>query len=617
MSFSNPWAFIGLIAVVPLVLMYLFKEHVRTLPVSSLLFWERLQPHPQPTRSVRMRRFLTNPLFWIQFTLLLLLVGTLAQPVLRRSARKIVLVMDISASMQTRESGGSRLDLAKDRALSIVDELEASDRMALVTVAHRPELVVDFTGDASLLRETIADLRPLDTTTNMPDALSLIPSLQDPTGRLDVVVISDRQVERVAASQDSAAIHYRFLVVGETGENAGFTVLNQRTGPAGGRGVGGDLLLRNYVSEPRQGRLKLLQQDETVMDVLVELPPNSSVPVAIGVLPSSAPVTALFDGPDSLSIDNRVVFLPSADRKPTMLVTTDDARFVRVCRQLKDFRVTIRSANAQMASRETYDLYVYDRTQPAAYPPGGTIVICPQGAGQPLYDREIYDWDPDHPMLRDLVMERLSLTGARVVDPVPAWMSVLARTQGHPVIQEGEYEGYRRVIVSLNLARHLESPTMLLLFLKALAWINPLDMTEMTHINTGEVYIRQIPPDAGTMVTIRSPTGEVHRTPVQNGVVTYTKTTHAGVYEIDINGATQSFTANLLDASESDIKPYSTGTDDHQPLHLMSRVTIAAAYWRWVLWGVLCLLMVEWGYGLLKGGRRKVEGGREKKAQSG
>lgn len=594
MTFANPWALTGLIAVAPLVLMYLYREQIRTMSVSSLLFWEKLQPHVRPTRSVRMQRFLSTPLFWIQLILLVLLVGGLAQPVAQSSARKIVLVIDISASMQTREQGGARLDLAKARAMTIIDDLEGADRMALIAMAHQPELILNFTDDVAALQENVSALQALDTPTNMQAALSLATSLQDTEGGMDVVVISDQRDEQAVVLQDSARIRQRFLIVGKTGENVGIVALNQQSSMISAQGIGGDLLLRNYTPEPKPARLKIVQDNRTFLDVAIELPPNGSIPVAVGALPLPLPVTALLEVADSLAMDNRVVFLQSAYVKPTMLVTTDAAGFARMCRQLDKFRVTVRSTPSPQAPGESFDVYVYDRTAPVTYPQGGTVVVCPPGTGQQGGEREIYDWDADHPLLRDIVMERLSIAGTRIVEP-PPWASVLARTQSYPIVLAGQYEGHRRAIITPNLAAQLENPSALLLFIKAVEWVNPLSNRETTHLRTGEPFVMRVPADSGYAVSIRSPDGEIRELEPQNGVITYPHTTRAGVYEINVNGSIRYFTANLLDAAESDIRPAVTN-DPEPPLQFQSQSILDAAFWRWTLWGCLALLMVEWVY---------------------
>lgn len=595
MTFANPTAFILLILIVPLVLLYLFKEETRTIRVPSLLFWRHLEAHPRPSKTARMRRFLSSPLFWIQLLLLLLLIGALARPVLQQSARKVVLVMDVSASMQTREEGGTRMDRAKAVALETVDALEGADQAAVVTMGAQPELVLAFTDDRQRVRDRIKALQATDTATNVQAALALIPSLQDSTGGLDVVVISDRPAPQYAAANDSTAVRYRFRPVGTSRVNAGFVAMNRQS--AWPDATGGDLLLRNYDTEERAGSVRIIQRGEVIGEQPVRVPPGGSVAVSIASLPASDPVEVVFDDRDSLTVDNRAFLIPSSARRPSLLAVTNDLDVARTFRQIDDFQVTVRSSRDGVFTGPGFDVYVYDRLVPSAFPPGGTVLINPPTSVSLIQEREIYDWDTDHPVLLDIVTERLPLTGARVLASVPPWAVALARTRTHPVLLSGDHEGYRRVITALDLSRHLENPTALLLLLKTVAWVNPLAAPQATHVRTGEPFVWQAAADTG-LAAIITPSGETHRLRLQNGRLSFPRTGQAGVYTFAVHGETRYFAANLLDAAESDIRPYAQ--DQDAAPQLAAQAYVAAEYWRWGLWAFMGVLMLEWGYFFLR-----------------
>ena len=104
MSLSAPiaLAFLGLF--VPVVLLYLLKQRRRRVQVATLLFWDKILKDEQSVTSLtRLKKIISLVL---QLAFIALLAFALARPVLSEKltgARRIVLFLDTSASMETNE----------------------------------------------------------------------------------------------------------------------------------------------------------------------------------------------------------------------------------------------------------------------------------------------------------------------------------------------------------------------------------------------------------------------------------------------------------------------------------------------------------------------------------
>ena len=590
MSFANPWAWLFLGAIVPLVILYLYRERPRTLTVPSLLFWEHLSLQKQSDSRFKLtKEFLKELLFWLQLALLFLLALTLAQPVFEQSARKLVLIMDVSASMQTQESGGGRMASAKTAALQVIDDMEATDEMMIMAVGRRATLLQDFSRDQRQLREHVKSLKAQDTSTNLAEALAKVPALQDTSGSIEVIVISDRQAQEFIGSSDSVAVSYRFIVVGDTGDNLGLVGMDYHLGPLEAGGGRADVLLKNFFTKPRRAKLRFEQEGATILEQELTLPPGRELSVTLPALSSSSPVQVRLEPADDFAVDNRAVFIPSARKKPALLVITNDAGFANFCRRLEEFQVTVQRPGVSSAHASDFEIHLFHKTAPGQYPAAGVLVFCPPSQSLPVEERTVYDWEPEHPILRDVVLERLSLAGAHVLPP-SSWMKVIAETERHPLIMQGDSAGYRRVVLALDPASDLDNPSMLLLVLKALAWVNPAGTAAITHLKTGEAYLWHAPVDSG-LATVQTPSGELHQIKFQQRTLEFARTETAGLYTITAHGRQNHFAANLLDAEESDIKPRGSSTSLSQT---SSRVKIKASYWRDVLLAFLLLLIVEW-----------------------
>src|ERR1700727_431149 len=108
-------AWLGL--AIPIVIFYILKIRMRRVPVSTTLFWRQIFEEKQPRSIWQKLRHLFSLL--VQIAFLLLVVFALSEPIFKweiRDARKLVLVVDNSASMNAADAstGPTRLAKAKE-----------------------------------------------------------------------------------------------------------------------------------------------------------------------------------------------------------------------------------------------------------------------------------------------------------------------------------------------------------------------------------------------------------------------------------------------------------------------------------------------------------------------
>ena len=109
MSFLSPLAFAIFGLSLPLVLLYFLKVRRRERRVSSLLLWEAIVRDREA--STFFQRLQRDPLLILQILALLALTLALARPVatvMGEGARKVVIVLDVSASMKAGDVSPSR-----------------------------------------------------------------------------------------------------------------------------------------------------------------------------------------------------------------------------------------------------------------------------------------------------------------------------------------------------------------------------------------------------------------------------------------------------------------------------------------------------------------------------
>src|SRR5262245_45448293 len=117
MSLAVPPALAWAALAVPIVIFYILKIRLRQVPVSTTIFWRQIYDEKRPRSLWQILRHLISLL--VQILLLLLLVFALTDPFFNweiLQARRLILVVDNSASMRATDVTPTRLDAVKQRA---------------------------------------------------------------------------------------------------------------------------------------------------------------------------------------------------------------------------------------------------------------------------------------------------------------------------------------------------------------------------------------------------------------------------------------------------------------------------------------------------------------------
>ncbi|MCA9066460.1 MAG: VWA domain-containing protein, partial [Planctomycetaceae bacterium] len=192
MSFAAPTAFLLTAIVLPVIALYILKVRLRRVPVSTNLFWKQVFEEKPPRALWKNLRHLFSLL--AQLLLLLLLVFAVADPMLSwqaLQARRIVLVIDTSASMKADDVASSRFEAARKSAHAVLDGIRFRDEVAIVTAGERPEVVLGMASHLPTLRRTLDGIQPLDGIAKLDASIDLARQLigDHPNGQ--VVVFTD------------------------------------------------------------------------------------------------------------------------------------------------------------------------------------------------------------------------------------------------------------------------------------------------------------------------------------------------------------------------------------------------------------------------------------------
>jgi len=184
-TIGNPQGLWALLALVPLILLYLIRPRPKQLQIPSLMFFMKSSGARKLTSFLK--QFTKDWLFLIQLIFLLALVLTFADPFNLYqhdvTASNTVIVLDVSGSMQAKVGSGTRFDLAVSQAKKIL-----GSKNTIILAKETPFIAVqDAAPDEAM--KYLASAAPTESTSKIGEAIILAGETLGSEGR--VVVLSD------------------------------------------------------------------------------------------------------------------------------------------------------------------------------------------------------------------------------------------------------------------------------------------------------------------------------------------------------------------------------------------------------------------------------------------
>src|SRR6478672_5602191 len=192
MSLAVPLALAWSLLAIPIVIFYILKIRLRQVPVSTTIFWRQIYDEKRPRSLWQILRHLLSLL--VQIIWLLLLVFALTEPFFTweiLQARRLILVVDNSASMRATDLAPARLEVARQIGRQVIASLRFRDEMAIVAAGVQPQVVCGLTGHERTLRAALDGIQPTDGPTRVADAVELGKRLLADAKHGRVVVLSD------------------------------------------------------------------------------------------------------------------------------------------------------------------------------------------------------------------------------------------------------------------------------------------------------------------------------------------------------------------------------------------------------------------------------------------
>ena len=488
-----PAAVAAAIAIPAVIVLYLLKLRRRPLRVSSTMLWEQATRDLQVNVPFRLLR--PSILLFLHLLILALFLLALGRPAVGLQGeppRRLVVLLDRSASMAAASGESTRLAHAVDRASVFVENsLRGGDaEAAVIAFAAEPRVVAGFTRNPGVLKGALRGVEVADQPGDLQAALRLAGAMVAGEGSEE----SARPPPALAALFSDAGFEDRSLSV------AGATFYYERAGPPEGEttdnvGIVAVAARRDY-EDP--GLVRVLARLVNAGGAGVAVPVSLSVegteverrviemPAATPGTPGEATailaprgagrvlVTLRVERPDALASDNAASVVVQPAAAPRILLVVPDPPnggpsvgegpewlLADVLRELRPRSLrAVPQSTWESAGPGGVDLVIFDRVTPRSAPDVPTISF---GAGVPgaaavapaddPRGTYVVTWERSHPVLRQVALDTVFVSRPMHVTPaIGVRVTELARGVDGPLLVLLGQGHTRRLVVPFELA---------------------------------------------------------------------------------------------------------------------------------------------------------------------
>ena len=656
MNWLSPWyipAAAAALTVPPLVLLYFLKLKRRQVPISSTLLWRKAAEDLRVNSPFQ--RLRANLLLLLQLLILAAGIAALAEPVIsakRTYNRTIVLLVDQSASMAARESDGrTRLAIAREQALDIVNSMTSDQRAMVIAFAGQARLLCPFTGNKSLLRRAVESVEQTDAPGHLGEAVTLAEvhsappegmAAEDPANAAATVSSSHLVLLSDGRLPDAGEVTVQrgtmeFVRIGQATDNCAVVGLDVRRNYETPAQLTVLARVRNFGAAPVTRDLALyldgkLRDTRTLEDIPASRPKGSGTTRPAGelgervvpmdlTLETGAYLEVRLSGSDALAADDRAYAVVTAPQSLRLLLVTPGNRFLQDLMRVmpaEQYQTWTPQEYEQAeenklveGGRCAFDVVVFDDHSTGRLPPGnyfffgGTPLIDGVEAGAPVEGGVLLDWDDSHPVLQHTTVESLhAIAWAQMKLPADAItlieatngpvLSVLRRDRNQYLISAISIFNRDRTNLNTDFVFNESIVPFIYDSLRFLAGNSTAG--QAPPVTPGEAFSVPVPTHL-TSATVRRPDGTNEKISVGGlNLASYGRTDKVGIYTVDQGLPDDKARAvSLLDELESYIAP-------NTEFRMASGAVQAAAQsdlhrrplWPYVLMAFGVVAMIEW-----------------------
>jgi Ca-activated chloride channel homolog len=564
------------------ILLLLFARSTipqQRLTVANLFLWADLESRKASALSRRLRR---HWLLLLQAAFVAVVVVTLARPLVSFGGHRIAIVLDVSMSMGAIDGEVTRLETAKTRARSLVENLPRGGRATIWLAGSDVAMFGEFARGDPLLERELQPLRPTDAAANLDIAIARARTADAAVSRIHVV--SD------TAPRDSRGIIW--APVGARADNAAITALVARRNV--GLGTMGLLVaVRNFGATVVAGEVVITREASVVARRTLHLPAAAESNVVFELPDGEGVVVARFALADALAADNtRFAVIDRAAPLRALLIGRN--HWVEQALAANPDVLTVVAGSAQDGDGTEPDLVICASC--ADVPPASSragVLLMPAPSASPHGPAAVVVINGTHPLLQGLNADGALVSPVGSAAPGEG-AEVLARAATLPVIVAQE-RGLQRIVelrIDPSASGITGEVTFPLFLANAVEWLAEAKRRP-TMLVAGDPLRLALGEGAGEEIVITAPDGRNVPARRVGGELVAAGTAVAGIYHVRVDDRELDFVVNPAVEQESDLlisPPEATPT---APVALDAQRDPASST-HGLLLGALALLALEW-----------------------
>lgn len=614
MNLALPSALAWALLAIPIVIFYILKIRMKRVPVSTVMFWEQIFEDKQPRSFWQTLRHLLSLL--LQLAFLALLVFALAKPFFNwevREQRRLILVLDNSASMRATDVEPSRFDVAKVEATRLIRSMKVRDEMAVIAGGNQPNVICGLTSHQKTLSNAIDSITAGDGPTKVTEAVELARRLLANHKNGRVIILSDgcfTEAKELAAKDDVI-----WSAVGEKeAANVGITRFQVRRSLLDP--IGYELLVEisNCSDEQIQCKLDIMLGSEIVDVIPVTIEPNdkwSQVYEKTSVI--GGHLVGLLDITDSLAADNTAqAILPDRPRIPITLVTDGNLFLQRVLEANSLVELVVTDTPPSVANTTANSITIFHQKTPDKIPLGRVFVVQPNRSsdlwdvGEKLENPIVAKQDTESDLMKHVRLNNVIMPEALKITPKGKFKALVESGTEDPLFFSIKRDGGDVLVLTVNIDRgDLPLRTAFpILMSNTLAWFADRKGELREAVPTGTLVDIELPDalqaklaDPNAELVLSSPAGDDRRIPAGTST-SIGPLDQSGIWSIHFPREQEGWSetqleiaCNLSSQTESDVRI---------PIELEPRqTTLAAGFGGRPVWFMLIVLAwlltgIEW-----------------------
>ncbi|HEX7226783.1 MAG TPA: VWA domain-containing protein, partial [Candidatus Binatia bacterium] len=564
---------------------YLIRRKPRRVVFSSLLLFsgQGTQATAKPWGRLRL-----PPVFFLQLLLLMLLILALAEPVFSVRVSNIAIVMDNSASMQAREDGTTRVNLARDQARRVLGDLSASGKVDIFTIVPQLQKVNAAPLSPSNAIGFLTGLEPYDLADAQTNYADLLNELAANHKYERVYFITDRPVRGQSGS-------IRVLTVGKPRDNLAIIAFTVSPSSLVNKRLEAAVEVANYSAQDQRVVVRIRDDSNgPLTNRELRIVAGQTASASFQGLPEKSFYVAEIEQSDALTLDNRQFAIPANPRSLKILGISPRPRALNSLRAISGVSLTIVAPeDYQKTDRSGFGLEIFHYSMPALLPFNSTLLVLPPDSnpvvklGNPITRPVASGWRESHPLNRYLNLALFRPAYARPLIPQTAGEIIIESVQG-PLAFTIEHQAKRLLVLGFDPFPYLgrENLPMSIFTLNLLDWF--VSAGGGRGRTTGEAIALGAAQQQSVLTT---PRGE--KQVAKPGSTSFTNIFYQGIYRLNRGGEGQLLAINYQSAGESDLR-------ESKPIELkptenaINGGSTLFSLWPYLIMASLLLFIVEW-----------------------